>query len=69
MWPGDFCCTIKYGYVADAQTEERSALRLVLLDLNIQVVGQAADWMASNDPLSASSTRQGHAQQGHWDTR
>jgi DNA-binding NarL/FixJ family response regulator len=31
-------------YVADAQREERSALRLLLLDLNMQVVGEAADW-------------------------
>jgi CheY-like chemotaxis protein len=31
-------------YVADALTEERSALRLMLLDLNMEVVGEAADW-------------------------
>ena len=31
-------------YLADAQREERSALRLLLLDLNMQVVGEAADW-------------------------
>jgi DNA-binding NarL/FixJ family response regulator len=31
-------------YLADAQTEERSALRLLLLDLNMQIVGEAADW-------------------------
>jgi DNA-binding NarL/FixJ family response regulator len=31
-------------YVADALTEERSALRLMLLDLNMAVVGEAADW-------------------------
>jgi len=31
-------------YVADALTEERSALRLMLLDLNMQVAGEAADW-------------------------
>ena len=31
-------------YIADAQLEERSALRLVLLDLAMQVVGEAADW-------------------------
>jgi DNA-binding NarL/FixJ family response regulator len=31
-------------YVADALTEERSALRLVLQDLNLEVVGEAADW-------------------------
>ena len=31
-------------YVADAKPEERSALRLVLLDLRMDVVGKAADW-------------------------
>ncbi|GAB1471686.1 hypothetical protein MASR2M66_25640 [Chloroflexota bacterium] len=31
-------------YIADAKTEERSALRLVLFDLNMDVVGEAADW-------------------------
>jgi DNA-binding NarL/FixJ family response regulator len=35
---------MKRVYVADAQTEERSALRLMLLDLDLQVVGEAADW-------------------------
>lgn len=31
-------------YLADAVSHERDALRLVLLDLNMQVVGEAADW-------------------------
>jgi len=31
-------------FLADAQPEERSALRLVLLDLDMEVVGEAADW-------------------------
>ena len=31
-------------YLADAKLEERSALRLVLLDLKMEVVGEAADW-------------------------
>jgi DNA-binding NarL/FixJ family response regulator len=31
-------------YLADSQREERSALRLVLLDLSMEVVGEAADW-------------------------
>jgi DNA-binding NarL/FixJ family response regulator len=35
---------MKRVYLADAQTEERSALRLMLLDLNLLVVGEAADW-------------------------
>jgi len=31
-------------YVADAKPEERSALRLLLLDLKMKVVGEAGDW-------------------------
>ena len=31
-------------YIADALTEERSALRLMLLDLNMEMAGEAADW-------------------------
>jgi len=31
-------------YLADAQREERAALRLLLLDLNMEVVGEAGDW-------------------------
>jgi len=31
-------------YLADARPEERSALRLVLLDLKMEVIGEAADW-------------------------
>ena len=31
-------------YLADSQREERSALRLLLLDLKMEVVGEAADW-------------------------
>jgi hypothetical protein len=31
-------------FLADAQSEERSALRLLLLGLNMEVVGEAADW-------------------------
>jgi DNA-binding NarL/FixJ family response regulator len=31
-------------YLADAQPEERSALRLLLNDLKMQVVGEASDW-------------------------
>jgi DNA-binding NarL/FixJ family response regulator len=31
-------------YLADALTEERSALRLMLIDLELEVVGEAADW-------------------------
>lgn len=31
-------------FLADAQSEERNALRLVLLDLKMEVVGETADW-------------------------
>ena len=31
-------------FIADAKPEERSALRLVLQDLKMDVVGEAADW-------------------------
>ena len=31
-------------YVADAKLEERSALRLLILDLKMEVAGEAADW-------------------------
>ena len=41
-------------YVADAKSEERSALRLVLLDLKMEVVGEAADWFTA---LAQAPTR------------
>lgn len=31
-------------YLADAKSEERSALRLLLQDLKMEVVGEASDW-------------------------
>jgi DNA-binding NarL/FixJ family response regulator len=31
-------------YLADSKQEERHALRLLLLDLQMEVVGEAADW-------------------------
>jgi DNA-binding NarL/FixJ family response regulator len=34
-------------YVADAKPEECSALRLLLLDLKMEVVGEAADWFTT----------------------
>lgn len=34
----------KRAYLANAHIDERSALRLMLQDLNMQVVGEAADW-------------------------
>lgn len=32
-------------YLADARLDERSALRLLLLDLKMEVVGEASDWL------------------------
>jgi DNA-binding NarL/FixJ family response regulator len=34
-------------YLSDANHEERSALRLMLQDLKMEVVGEAADWAAT----------------------
>jgi DNA-binding NarL/FixJ family response regulator len=34
-------------YIAEAKPEERSALRLLLLDLKMEVVGVAADWFTT----------------------
>ena len=45
--PGEYLLyykTMTRVYIADALTEERSALRLMLLDLNMEVAGEAADW-------------------------
>jgi len=43
-------------YLADALTEERSALRLMLLDLNMEVVGEAADWTTALAQAPVSRT-------------
>jgi DNA-binding NarL/FixJ family response regulator len=42
-------------YLADVKPEERSALRLLLLDLKMEVVGEAADW--STTLANAPATR------------
>ena len=34
-------------FLADAKLEERSALRLLLLDLKMDVAGEAADWSST----------------------
>ena len=34
-------------YLADAKPEERSALRLLLLDMNMEVVGEADNWLTT----------------------
>ncbi len=41
-------------YIADAKAEERSALRLILLDLKMDIAGEAADWATTlkQAPLS-----------------
>ena len=41
-------------FLADAIPEERSALRLMLLDLDMEVIGEAADWFTTlaQAPLS-----------------
>src|SRR5271157_3058397 len=43
-------------FLADTQHDERSALRLTLLDLKMDVVGEAADWSTTlaRAPLSHS---------------
>jgi DNA-binding NarL/FixJ family response regulator len=41
-------------YIADAKPEERSALRLLLLDLNMEVVGEAVDWTTTLANVPAS---------------
>ena len=46
--------SMKRVYLADAQTEERLALRLMLLDLNLEVVGEAADWPTALDQAPAT---------------
>jgi len=38
---------MKRAFLADAQPDERIALRLVLKDLNMLVVGEAADWLTT----------------------
>ena len=55
--PGEYWLYHEYMtrvFVADAQREERSALRLMLLDLNMEVAGEAADWatVLTQAPLS-----------------
>jgi DNA-binding NarL/FixJ family response regulator len=45
--PGEYLLYYEYMtrvYLADALTEERSALRLMVLDLNMELAGEAADW-------------------------
>jgi len=34
-------------YLADARPDERTALRLLLLDMNMEIAGEAADWLTT----------------------
>lgn len=43
-------------YLADAKPQERSALRLLLLDLKMEVVGEAADWPTTLAQVPVSRT-------------
>ena len=43
-------------FIADAKPEERSALRLVILDLNMEVVGEAGDWATTLVQVPVSQT-------------
>ncbi len=43
-------------YLADVKSDERSALRLLLLDLKMEVVGEAADWSTTLAQAPGSRT-------------
>ena len=47
MLPGEDCLydkSMTRVFLADAQVDERAALRLLLLDLKMEVVGEATEW-------------------------
>ena len=46
--------TVTRVYIADPLIDERSALRLILLDLNMEIAGEAGDWSTtlSQAPIS-----------------
>jgi len=46
---------MKRVYLANSHPDERSALRLLLMDMNLKIVGEAADW--STALAQAPSTR------------
>ena len=57
--PGEYLLYHEYMtrvYVADAKPDERSALRLLLLDLRMEVVGEAADWSTALAQAPVSRT-------------
>ena len=41
-------------FIADAKPIERSALRLLILDMKMEVVGEAADWPATVSQVPAT---------------
>jgi DNA-binding NarL/FixJ family response regulator len=43
-------------FIADARREERSALRLLLQDMKMEVVGEAADWPTTLAGVSVCKT-------------
>ena len=43
-------------YIADAKPEERTALRLVLLDLQMEVVGEADGWITTLAQVPVNGT-------------
>jgi DNA-binding NarL/FixJ family response regulator len=43
-------------YIADGKPEERSALRLLLLDLKMDVIGEGADWATTRAQAPVSRT-------------
>jgi DNA-binding NarL/FixJ family response regulator len=43
-------------YIADAMPEERSALRLMLLDLKMEIAGEAEDWLTMFAEVPVCST-------------
>ena len=55
--PGEFVLYHKFMtrvFIADAKPEERSALRLLILDLKMEVVGEAVDWTTTLVNVPAS---------------
>lgn len=43
-------------YIADAKPEERTAFRILVLDLNMEVAGEAADWVTTLAQVPISNT-------------
>ena len=43
-------------YIADAKPEERTALRVLLLDLQMEIAGEAADWVTTLAQVPVSRT-------------